>query len=665
MGARMMQEPVFNPPPLKGREQPSTGDPKSPERRAVVLGEAARGGIPEDQLVPVFATSKETVNPSPDLSPQGRGVLKLALSLFRWKYVVPRVCVVAAIVLAVRFGLDPALHWALVTTGEAAIGAKVEVAELSTSLRDAEIIVTGLSAANPKKPMRNLFEADSVRLALDGNQLLRKRVVVRDGSIDGLAIDSPRTTSGALAPVDKDPSAGPSILDPVVAAAQEQALAWLDDMSARAEQDLMTSLATPQLAQQLEERWPRQYEALKKRADDLRAKAKHIEITFREVKKNPLRNVAKLNELQQQLESTQRELHTVLTEIKGLPKQAKADRAAIDVARKKDEQFLRDTLNVVQLDGAELSRYLLGDAAADCLDQTVYWVSYVRDMIPKSKIERPARLPGTNVLFVDRRLPKFLVQRVGITGAARLDGHALTFAGQITDATSEPKLHPQPMRISLTGSGAVTCQLIVELDRRGDVAHDHLLLDCPRLDLADRTLGNADRLAVLVGPGAAMLKADVRLDGDVLSGVVELRQGAALSVATPMIRDDRLAQVLHESLAGVDRLEAKIELAGTLKRPSYRIESNLGPQLAAGISGAVKRYLVDRKDRLVAKVQGQVDAQMAKLDAARQKAEQELLAKLGEDQQLISQLAPMLGGQPSLEGLAVPQLGKALEKLHR
>jgi uncharacterized protein (TIGR03545 family) len=513
--------------------------------------------------------------------------------------------------------------------------------------------------------MRNLFEAESIRLALDGNQLLRKRVVVRDGSIDGLTIDTPRTTSGALEPVEVDPDAGPSPLDPVVAAAQEKALAWLDDVSARVEQDLLASLATPQLAQQLQDRWPQQYAALKKRADDLRAQSKTIETTFREVKKNPLRNVAQVNELQRQLESTQRELHAVLTEIKGLPTQAKADRAAIDVARKQDEQFLRETLNLAELDGAELSRYLLGDAAADCLQQTVSWVTFVRDLIPKSKIERPARLPGTNILFVDRRLPKFLVERVGVSGAARLDGQTLAFAGQITDATNEPRLHPEPMRINLTGSGAVTCQLAVELDHRGDVAHDHLLLDCPRLDLASRTLGQADRLAVLVAPGAATVRADVRLDGDALSGTVELRQGSALSVATPMIRDDRLAQVLHESLAGVDRLEATIELAGTLRKPSYQIESNLGPQLAAGVSGAVRRYLVDRKDRMVAKIQGQIDQQLARLDAARSQAERELLAKLGEDQQLISQLAPLLGGATSLEGLAVPQIGKAFEKLQR
>jgi hypothetical protein len=174
-------------------------------------------------------------------------------------------------------------------------------------------------------------------------------------------------------------------------------------------------------------------------------------------------------------------------------------------------------------------------------------------------------------------------------------------------------------------------------------------------------------LAVLVAPGAATVRADVRLDGDALSGTVELRQGSALSVATPMIRDDRLAQVLHESLAGVDRLEATIELAGTLRKPSYQIESNLGPQLAAGVSGAVRRYLVDRKDRLVAKIQGQVDQQLVRLDATRSQAQQELLAKLGEDQQLISQLAPLLGGAPSLEGLAVPQIGKAfsLDKLQR
>ena len=88
----------------------------------------------------------------------------------------------------------------------------------------------------------------------------------------------------------------------------------------------------------------------------------------------------------------------------------------------------------------------------------------------------------------------------------------------------------------------------------------------------------------------------------------------------------------------------------------------------------------DEAERLLAKVQNKVDEQFAKLEAKRQEAERELLAKLGEDQQLISQIAAFTQGQlPVTPGslppltmppASVPQLGKIistdkLEKLTR
>jgi hypothetical protein len=91
-----------------------------------------------------------------------------------------------------------------------------------------------------------------------------------------------------------------------------------------------------------------------------------------------------------------------------------------------------------------------------------------------------------------------------------------------------------------------------------------------------------------------------------------------------------------------------------------KIESNVGPQLAAGVSGAVKKYLTDRKDRIMAKVQGQVDEQLAKLQVERDKAQQELTAALGENQQLVSQLASLMGGNAPLE-VDVTKIGKSLD----
>jgi hypothetical protein len=89
--------------------------------------------------------------------------------------------------------------------------------------------------------------------------------------------------------------------------------------------------------------------------------------------------------------------------------------------------------------------------------------------------------------------------------------------------------------------------------------------------------------------------------------------------------------------------------------------------LAAGVNGAVVRYLADRKDRLVAKVEGKVNEQLARLENARRQAEQELLAKLGEDQQLLAQLQALTGGKTTLPPIDVAKLGKSLpfDKLKR
>ena len=587
--------------------------------------------------------------------------LPRVFGIFRWKYLLPRLVVVMALVLAVHFGLDPCLRWVIVASGEAALGAKVEIGELVTSLRDGQIVVEGAAAANPKKPMRNLLEADQLHLKLDAGQLLRNRLVVQDGIIRGLRFDAPRATSGALETTPADESAGPSMFDPVVTAAGDKAGQWFDSFSGRVEEDLEAKLQTPRVLKHLEDRWPQQYEALKARAESLGAQARQIEKDFREAKKNPLRNMQKFEQLQQQLVAAQNDLKSTMTEINALPAQAQADRAAIDAARKQDELFLRDAVKIAKTDGDELTKYLLGDEANGYLGQTVYWVQTVRQYIPKSKMTRPTRARGVNVLFVSRRRPQVLVERVRLAGLARLGGEVLTFEGELTDAASEPQCHDRPLCLHLASAGAVKSDLVVTLDRRGATAHDSLVFDCPRVALPKRTLGKADSLALEVAPGEASLKANVKLDGDQLAGHIEFRQASSLAASTGAIHDDRIAQVLHESLTGIDHVDAKVQLAGTLQRPEWKIESNLGPQVADSMNAAMRKYLTDRKDRLVAKVQGGVDEQLAKLDARRQAAQQELLAKLGDNQKLVSQLAAMSGGQSSLEGLAVPKVGESLK----
>lgn len=579
----------------------------------------------------------------------------------RWRYLLPRMAVVAAIYSVVHWGLDPLLRYSIVATGEAILGAKVDMADLSTSLFDGELAVDGLAAANPQKPFRNLAEAERMHLKFDVGALLRKRVVVTDGLIRGLKFDSERATSGALESSAEAADEGPSMLDPVMTAASDAAVGWLGDLQGRFEEDLEAKLATPRVVGELEDRWKSQYAALQQQADELRAKCKELERDFSEIKKNPLRGMQQLESLQKQLTAVKAELKTTLADIQALPAQAKSDRAAIDAARKQDEEFLRDSLKIAKTDGNQLTEYLLGDTAHGYLASCIGWVQYVRSWVPKTKMERPARARGTNVLFVDRPRPKCLIERVSLAGTAQLGGQPLEFTGLLTDASTEPELHDRPLQLQLVARGAVGGEAHLTIDRRAGASHDALVLDCPHLLLAERTLGNADNLAVLVAPGEASIAAKIELEGEQLTGTIHLKQASTLAAHTPALHDDRIATMLSDSLRGVDRLEADVTLAGTLRRPKVTIDSNVGPQLAEGLSGAARKYFTERRDRLAAKVQGKVDEQLAKLEARRQEAQQELMAKLGENGQVVEQLATLVGENGSLDAAAMSQIGSALK----
>ncbi|MBX3433697.1 MAG: TIGR03545 family protein [Pirellulales bacterium] len=573
--------------------------------------------------------------------------------LLRWGYVLPRLAVALVLVGLVRYGLDPALKWAITASGEAALGAKVEIGELRTTLRGGRLEIRDFAAAHPAKEMRNLVEAGAGTFAIDVAELCRGRLRVVDGRVTGIAFDGERTVSGALSARDKsDADAGPSMFDPLVDAAVEHGGAWFDDVSSRLESDLESQLQTPAVARDLEARWPQEYAELRSVVDDLQVRGKRLEAAAKELKKNPLRNLAATEQLAADVAAIDRQAKELHARLETLPKQAEADRKAIDAARKHDERFLREQAAALKkLDGDQLSRYLLGDEAHGYVETTLAWVETARALVPKKRPSaKPPKRRGVTVVFADRPRPAVLVERVELLGSARLDGRTLELAGLLTHATSHPHLHPEPARLALRGSGAQEFTLEATLDRRSDVAHDTLVFHCPQLPLPGRTLGKAEKIAVEVAPGTASLAAHVELVGDRIEGTVQYLQGMTrLTASTPAVRDAGLEEALNESLANLARIEAKLVLSGTTRRPRFELTSNLGPDLAAGFDRAFRAYLTDKSNRIVAKAQAKVDEQVAKLDGKRRAAQDELLAKLGDNQELLAQLGGLAGGElPSI-----------------
>ncbi|NOY42576.1 MAG: TIGR03545 family protein [Planctomycetes bacterium] len=578
------------------------------------------------------------------------------MKLFRWKYVVPRLILLLAVAAALRFGLDPTIRWAIVASGESAIGAKVELAEVKTSLRNGEVVFSNLAIANPSSPLRNLLQTEEAKLQIDINALLHKRFVVNDGTVKGIEFDTDRTTSGKLAETPDDANEGPSVFDPWLNSAGQFGEQWLDQLNGRLGQGLVDQLESPKVAKELEQRWPQQYKEIRAQIDSLREQSKSLEKQFREVRKNPLRNLQGLGQLQQQLATADAQLRSLQQQLTALPQQIEADRQAVLLARQRDEAFIRSQLQFTKIDGDSITQMLLGDATSQGLTAALDWIGWARRQIPSKRNTLPAsRGRGTTVIFGQAK-PQFWIKRLQLEGQAQTGGQPIHLVGSLTNATSAPQLVAEPTKLSLRSDEGRMLAIDLTLDRRGETAIDHLQIACPQITLPGRTIGNAEKLAIQIAPSSATFHLDLTVTGNQLAGQIVFKQTEAqLSATSDSQKNKRLIATLGQALDQIKQVEANVTLAGTLQKPGISLQSDLGNQLAAGINNSVKQLLEKQSQALLASTRKKVDAQLERLAQARQQAQQELLAKLGKHQELLGQLAALgQGGSP----ISIPQLGK-------
>ena len=114
---------------------------------------------------------------------------------FRWKYIVPRLLLGSLAVLFMLLATNPVVRLLVVQAVQRVTGARVDLAEVRSSLRDGRLQMVGLAVADPYHPMKNLFEAELVDLKLDTNCLLRRQAVVRRGMLRGLDLGTDRVLS--------------------------------------------------------------------------------------------------------------------------------------------------------------------------------------------------------------------------------------------------------------------------------------------------------------------------------------------------------------------------------------------------------------------------------------------------------------------------------------
>jgi len=573
------------------------------------------------------------------------------MSMIRWSYVIPRLVLLAAIIVAIRFGLDPLLRWTLVSLGERTINAKVEIGQLKTSLASTEVCLRDVRVANPQGPMKNLFEAAEIRLSLETSPLLQRRFVVREGRVSGLRFSTERDTPGTVGELpgllDLLPESLAGLVDP--SRLGELGQAWFDRLALTLKREIteeVEQLQSVRLARELSRRWPAELARMEARAEQIKARADRVRGLVQKKTNDVVQNLENAQRIASEVESLQRDVADFRSEAERLRQQAERDRDAATAARDADLRHLREQFRLDELDSGGLSEALLGHELNERVRTVVAWVYWARNHLPKRNNHRePARAGGVDVVFAGQSpKPDFLIRTLALEGEGSVCGQRFQFTGTAQGLTPEPQVYGQPAVLSLAVQGPTAMQIEAVLDHTQPVARDYVSVECPNLAQPKRLLGRPDQLAVTVSPGGMRISLRLELTGDDLSGRLSVRQ-EPVELAPELAAaygGPQLAVKLREALRPIRTLEATAELGGTIERPEWKLRSNLGAQLAQAFQNLLGRELDARRDELLQLVATTVDGEVSRFQKEFLAKQQDLVARIersGLDVQQLQNLA--------------------------
>lgn len=593
--------------------------------------------------------------------------------LVRWQGLVP---LALLLVLVVAFWLlfgDRVVRQTAAEAATKALGTQVDIASLEVRESESSIELRGLGIADPLDSRRNVIAAERIRVELEAEPLLEKKLIIRRLAVGGVRLGTRRAEPArrsdehgfaaatlrnvrkwaatyrhpvlALTPIDtiKQIVLDPAQLGTVRAAA---ALASRADSIRGALEggwrglDLRTAFDSS--------------EALVKRLSGATPRTLGIDGTRRAV--TDVRRVVKqLDETKSRLEALQRDARSGVAMLDtGL--------GALNDARRADYAFARGLLKIPSLEGPDIGGALFGPVTLDRYQQVVYWAELAQHYMPPGLRPRaregPERLraAGATVAFPrTRKLPDFHLQTGELDFALPGGGARGSYVARLSDLTTTPALVGRPTRFSARRDAAGTTlgalQVSGLIDHTAGRSRDSVSAVGSDIALPSFSL---PVLPLRVEPGKGVSRLDFVRNGDRIAARWSMRSSEVrwLSDSGSTRALSPLEQLMARIVTGLRELEVTANLTGDIRAPAIAITSNVDRAIAARVRDVAGEEIARAEawaraavDRIVEERTAPVRARVAELRAESERRVEEARARLaGERQQLQARLDALTGG---------------------
>lgn len=521
----------------------------------------------------------------------------------RFKGLIAFLVVVAVVCLFWFVFVDVLIEGLIEKYGTKLVGARVELAEADLSLFPVGLGLRGLRVTNPHNPMRNAVEVEGTDFTLNTDQLLERKIIIKEMAINGVRLNTPRKRSEAISGKAKGPS-GES-RESTKGASRKIKLPSLEvpDVKKILEKEDLESVRLVESVKQdirkTKEKWEKRLDELpgekdiesyKKRLDRLKAKSES--------------GLAGILSSAGELVSIKKDLEEDLSHIKrareGFEKEKKKLISRFKEAQRaplRDVQRLKAKYSLSPQGLANLGDLLLKSGLSDWVNRAFSWYQRLKPVIERAKRKRggkevvePVREEGVYVRFREYApLPDFLIQRA----RASVVIEAGTISGKIRNITPDQDVLGLPLSFEFSGrdmEGLDFVELSGLLDHiRPTHPEDRISFRIKGYKTRDVALTGTEEWPITLKQGLADLRAEIVLKGGNVAGdlVAGLKR---VNLSSGLKGDSKdLADVINSALSGVKRFEIKARIKGTLEEYRMEITSDLERILQDAVTGVVRK----------------------------------------------------------------------------
>ncbi len=566
----------------------------------------------------------------------------------RWSYLLPRAVLILLFWSFFTFAFDPLLQRGMIAAGQQAVSARVDVAEFKTSFLPPAVEVKNVRIANRNEPGTNLIEFADLNGRLAIGPLLKRSYIIEKGELSGLAWGTPRKDSGLLpgmsAP-EPEPDANP-LSEQLSKIGKQFGAELLERAKLEADPRQFESV---RLSEDAKDRWQSNFKRLEDRVELLKARIDTIERAVKSKEKDPLAKIEAYARAAEDVKRVLAEARQIRSDLEKMPNRARSDMEAINAAKERDLQKIREKVAALRMNAEELSEFLLGPEIFHHVAEALEWLSWAKQRVGVARYQpEPERMRGQDFVFPRKEeLPDFLVRLLTVSGQGDLAGENLAFNGTITGITSDPVVHGKPTVIRIKAGGEADIQLKAVLDYTRETPVNELVLTYSAARKNQLRLGDPDNLAVAVSADKTDWRVELLNTGEALDGRLMFRQQPVSLV--PILKDgfdERLQAILGEVLTTIQELRAGVVISGSVDHPKWKLDSNLGNEIVRGLDDVVGRQIETNRQKLAAQMDATLERKSAELVQLFNGKYSGLLANLKLNEDHVQRIVPKVADRP-------------------